>query len=385
MIRGLEGLGIHNEVVTLDDPQAAFLTEERLLIHTPGKGMGAWYYSPLFIPWLQENYTRFDIVIVHGLWQFHGFVVQKVIRQMKKNGINKLPAVYIMPHGMLDPYFQSRRRKAVRNWCYWKLIENKMVNGADAILFTCCEEQRLAGLPFRPYAPRRAAVVGLGVQQPPPFTENMQKAFLAKCHAAMNRNYLLFLGRIDKKKGVDLLVTAYKVIAADYARERKELPMLVIAGPGLDTSYGEKIQQMVEASPLLQSSVVFTGMIEGDAKWGAFYSADAFILPSHQENFGIALVEAMACSKPVLISNKVNIWQEVISAQGGLAANDTAAGILMLLTRWTGLHPEKQERMAVRAWQCYEQHFSVEIAARQLLQALDINPKPASIKKYVAS
>ena len=388
IIRGLEGLGIHNEVVTLDNPQSSFLAEEPLAIHTPGEGRGAWYYTPGFIPWLQENCTRFDIVIVHGLWQFHGYAVQKMFRQMKKRRVNQLPAVYIMPHGMLDPYFQAgrgRKLKAVRNWCYWKLIESKMVNGADGILFTCREEQKLADLPFSPYAPKRAAVAGLGVQEPPLFTVNMQRAFLGKCHAVMNRSYLLFLGRIDEKKGVDLLVDAYKKIVEDYSSETEDLPMLVIAGPGLDTPYGEKIQQMVAASPLLQSYVAFTGMLEGDAKWGAFYCADAFILPSHQENFGIALVEAMACGKPVLISNKVNIWQEVIKAQAGLAADDTAAGILSLLTKWTTMHHEQQKRMAAWARQCYEKQFSVEMAARQMLQALGIDHKPASVKKYVAS
>jgi glycosyltransferase involved in cell wall biosynthesis len=212
----------------------------------------------------------------------------------------------------------------------------------------------------------------------------MQKAFLGKCHAAMNRRYLLFLGRIDEKKGVDLLVEAYEKIVADHTGEPDELPMLVIAGPGLDTPYGEKIKQLVEASSHLPSYVAFTGMLEGEAKWGAFYCADAFILPSHQENFGIALVEAMACSKPVLISNKVNIWQEVIKAHGGLAADDTAEGILLLLTRWITLHPEQQKLMAVRARQCYEKQFSVEMAARQMLQALGIDHKPASVKKYVA-
>jgi glycosyltransferase involved in cell wall biosynthesis len=250
-------------------------------------------------------------------------------------------------------------------------------------LFTCREEQRLAGIPFSPYAPKHAAVAGLGVQQPPLFTENMQKAFLGKCHAVMNRNYLLFLGRIDEKKGVDLLVDAYKKIAEDSGAD--DLPMLVIAGPGLDTPYGEKIKQLVAASPLLESMVAFTGMLEGDAKWGAFYCADAFVLPSHQENFGIALVEAMACSKPVLISNKVNIWQEVIKGQAGLAADDTAPGILSLLTKWTTMHPEQQKRMAARARQCYEKQFSVEMAARQMLQALDIDHRPASVKKFVAS
>src|SRR5882757_196658 len=157
IIRGLEGMGIHNEAVTLDNPQSSFLTEEPLVIHTPGEGRGAWYYTSRFIPWLEENCTRFDIVIIHGLWQFHGYAVQKMFRQLKKKGVSNLPALYIMPHGMLDPYFQAvpgRKLKAIRNWCYWKWIENKMVNGADGVLFTCLEEQRLAALSFSPYAPK---------------------------------------------------------------------------------------------------------------------------------------------------------------------------------------------------------------------------------------
>jgi glycosyltransferase involved in cell wall biosynthesis len=381
IVCGLEDLGFYNEVVTLDNPQAPFLSEAPFVIHTPGEGRGAWYYSPGLIPWLQINCIRFDIVIVHGLWQYHGYAVQKVFRQLKKRPVSKLPAVYIMPHGMLDPWFQAvqgRRLKAIRNWCYWKLIENKMVNGADGILFTSLEEQTLASLPFRPYKPKHAAVTGLGVHQPPLFTENMQKAFLNKCPEVMNRNYLLFLGRIDEKKGVDLLLEAYDEMAADYLTESDQFPMLVIAGPGLDTPYGKKIKKIVATSPLLKMLVAFPGMLNGNAKWGAFYGADAFILPSHQENFGIALVEALACGKPALISSKVNIWREVIETQGGLAEDDTISGTLSLLNRWMTLRPEQQKLMAVRAKQCYERHFSIEMAAKRMLRALGINYKPAS-------
>lgn len=381
MVCGLKDLGFYNEVVTLDNPQAPFLSEELFVIHTPGEGRSAWYYSPRLIPWLQINCIRFDLIIVHGLWQYHGYAVQKVFRQLKKKGIFKLPTVYVMPHGMLDPWFQAvqgRRLKAIRNWCYWKLIENNMVNGADGILFTSLEEQTLASLPFRPYSPKHTAVVGLGVPQPPLFTENMQKAFLNKCPEVMNHNYLLFLGRINEKKGVDLLLEAYDIIAADHLIESNQFPMLVIAGPGLDTPYGKKIKKIVATSPLLKSLVVFTDMLYGDAKWGAFYCADTFILPSHQENFGIALVEALACGKPALISNKVNIWREVIETQGGLAEDDTISGTLSLLNRWMTLRPEQQKLMAVRAKQCYERHFSVEMAAKRMLRALGINYKPAS-------
>lgn len=384
MVGGLEELGFYNEVVSLDHPQAPFLKETPFVIHTPGEGKSAWYYSAGLKPWLQINYIRFDVIIVHGLWQYHGFALQRLLRQLKKR-LTRLPAVYVMPHGMLDPWFQvvkGRRIKAIRNWCYWKLIEKKLVNGADGILFTSLEEQTLASRPFRPYTPKHTAVVGLGVQGPPLFTENMQKAFLNRCPEVMNRNYLLFLGRIDEKKGIDLLLEAYHKMAVDYsndnAPENYQFPMLIIAGPGLDTPYGKKIKKLIAASSLLTYLVALPGMLSGDARWGAFYCADAFVLCSHQENFGMALVEALACGTPALISNKVNIWREVVETQGGLAEEDTATGTLLLLNRWMTLRPEQQQLMGVRAKQCYERQFSVEMATRRMLRALGIEHKPAA-------
>lgn len=390
IICGLQELGFYNEVVTLDNPQAPFLKEEAFVIHTPGEGRSAWYYSPRLKPWLKINYLRFDVVIVHGLWQYHGYAVQALFRQLKKR-IARVPAVYVMPHGMLDPWFQAvqvRRLKAIRNWCYWKFIEKKLVNGANGILFTSLEEQTLASQPFRPYKPKQTAVVGLGVQEPPFFTVSMQKAFLNRCPEVMNRNYLLYLGRIDEKKGVDMLLEAYDKIAVDYSvdntLEDYQFPMLVIAGPGLDTPYGKKIKKIIATSRLLKFLVAFPGMLSGDAKWGAFYCADAFILPSHQENFGMALVEALASGKPALISNKVNIWREVIEMQGGLAENDTPAGTQSLLNRWMTLRSEQQQLMSVRARQCYERQFSVEMATKRMLRALGIDHKPVKQASNIA-
>ena len=75
-------------------------------------------------------------------------------------------------------------------------------------------------------------------------------------------------------------------------------------------------------------------MLQGDAKWGAFYAAEVFALPSHQENFGVAVAEALACGTPVLISNKVNIWQEIAEDGVGLVEEDDLEGTTRLLERW---------------------------------------------------
>lgn len=327
---GLSQLDVINEVLSLDAPDASFLSTDPLKIHALGPARGPWAYSAAITPWLLEKVTTYDVVIVHGLWQFHSFAVGKALQLLRRDIAAKafIPKMFVMPHGMLDPYFQraaGRKIKAIRNWAYWKVIEADVVNRADGLLFTCDEERNLAREPFRPYHPAHELVVGLGVEEPPKYRDQLVQQFRAHCLGGSNDKFILFLSRIHEKKGVDLLLNSSK-------NTKHSKHNLVVAGPGLETTYGISMKKIVDES---NAPVTFVGMLSGDIKWGAFYGCEAFILPSHQENFGIAVVEALACCKPVLISNQVNIWREVKDGGGGLVANDTLEGADELLSLWT--------------------------------------------------
>lgn len=374
----LEKIGVHNEVVSLDDPSMDFLGKDSFPIHAIGPEIGVWGYNKNLIPWLEANLGRFDAAIVHGLWKYHSYAASKTIRRLRDLQANSriesaVPKLYLMPHGMLDPYFQraqDRRLKAMRNWLYWKLIEHRVVNNADGILFTCEAELLLAREPFSPYSPKREINVGYGIQAPPPYNQSMREAFLKKCPQVAESSYVLFLSRIHEKKGIDLLIDAYDKIQKGLTNNKqKSGTKLVVAGPGLDSQYGERIRKLVENS-VIRDSVCFPGMLSGDAKWGAFYGCDAFVLPSHQENFGIAVAEALACGRPVLISNQVNIWKEIKEAGGGLVADDTAEGTQDLLLRWENLSPAERSAMGQNAKRAYEAHFAVGPAAKQLAEAV---------------
>jgi glycosyltransferase involved in cell wall biosynthesis len=355
------------EAVCLDETDSDYLSQVSFPIHTLGLGRAPWNYNPALLPWLNKNLPRFDAVIMNGLWQYQSYAVSTAAQ------VPGRPAYYIFPHGMLDPWFQrapERRVKAIRNWLYWKIIEHRVLANAAAVFFTCNEEMRLARRSFRPYNPKREISVGYGVTPPPKYHIGMGKAFTEKCPGIKEKPYLLFLSRIHSKKGIDLLLESYSTICrADSGLSRSSMPHLVIAGPGLETAYGQKMQKMaVDLCP--PNSVFWPGMLTGDAKWGALYNCEAFILPSHQENFGIAPVETLACGRPVLISDQVNIWREIKEDGAALVQKDTSEGTRQLLLDWIGLSAEAKTNMAAQAEACFERHFSIDYVTRKLLAAI---------------
>ena len=111
-------------------------------------------------------------------------------------------------------------------------------------------------------------------------------------------------------------------------------------------------------------------MLSGDAKWGAYRAADAFVLTSHSENFGIVIAEALACGLPVLISDKVNIWREIEGGGAGLVEPDTVDGATSLLERWLNLPDPQRAGMRQRARTCFLDHFEARAAALTFVTAI---------------
>ncbi len=384
LVSHLGQLGCENHIVCLDQADSATAIDGDAVCFRIGPGQGAWSYSSRLQPWLHKNLCNYQFVIIHGLWQFHGFAVTRAVRKLKAKLPGKTPKVFVMPHGMLDPWFQtepSRHIKAWRNWLIWKAVEHRTIGLADGLLFTCQSELELARQPFRPYQPAREVCIGLGVQPPPASSPDMLSAFQAACPGIGNRKYWLFLSRIHPKKGADILLHAYAKIAKHFSPSG-HFPALVVAGP-LDSDFAVQIQQLAAdlqltasnqcAATLKQPAAYFPGMLTGDAKWGAFYNCDAFVLPSHQENFGIAVAEALACGKPVLISDKVNIYGEIQNGQAGLVTADSFQGTCDLLLRWMDKNEQQKSQMSRNAATCYRTHFRAETAAQKLLANLTLS------------
>ena len=357
--RGIDkalGAMSHNvEVATLDAPDAgAFLTDYPAQVHALGPARSAYRYCPRLLPWLRSNRHRFDAVIVDGLWQYHGFAAWRALARTDT-------PYFVYTHGMLDPWFKrAYPLKHIKKWLYWPWADYRLLRDASAGIFTCEEERRLARDSFWLYR-LNEVVSSLGIKTPPEDPDGgLAAAFRARHPELAGKRILLYLSRIHEKKGCDLLIDAFGHVV----REHPNLH-LVMAGP--DQSGWQASLQRQAASIGITDYITWPGMLQGDAKWGAYHAAEVFCLPSHQENFGIVVAEALGCGKPVLISDKVNIWREIEADGAGIVEEDSMEGTLAGLGRWLALTDIGKRSMREAARNCFDSRFRIDQVAESLI------------------
>jgi glycosyltransferase involved in cell wall biosynthesis len=352
--RAMAGLGHFNELVCLDPPGSPWLAVQAqdMAVHALGRLTRRYSWSSRFVPWLRSNAHAYDAVVVHGIWNYGSVGTERALRR-------SATPYFVFAHGMLDPWFLTANpAKGAARRLYWRLFERRVLAGARSVLFTSPEELRQARSAYGDGF--RARVVDYGAASPPA-ADNGQ-AMRARLPALGARPYLLFLGRIHPKKGCDLLIEAFAA-----AGELGDL-QLVMAGPD-EVGWSAALKATAERLGVADR-VHWAGMLSGADKWSALHGAEAFVLPSHQENFGIAVVEAIACGKPVLISDKVNIWRDIEQAGAGLVDSDDRAGAQRLIEGFLALTTDERARMGRAGRHLFEARFTIEQAARDLAAAL---------------
>lgn len=346
--------------VSVDAP--GDVTEDPLLgakVHPLGPQKTSFGYSARLLTWLRRHAREYDVVLVDGLWQYHGVAVH---RALKGTGV----PYFVFPHGMFDPWFKRTYPvKHAKKTLFWWLFQRAIIRDAAAVLYTCEEERVLAQETFPAYEATERVVV-FGTARPTFARDGLDQVLRTALPQLAQGPYWLYLGRLHEKKGVDMLIAAY----AKLALERTTLPTLVIAGPPQDPGYVEKLQAAAAQLPA-HARVVWTGMLHGEQKWAALAHAEAMVLPSHQENFGIVVAEALSYGTPVLISNKVNIWREVQADGAGIIEDDTPEGTEQLLRRHLAQTPEEKSAMRAAASASFAERYEIGKVADSLVSTLE--------------
>lgn len=322
-------------------------------------------YSPGLHSWIREHARDFDYAIIHGLWQYHCYGSAIALREVG------LP-YYIFPHGMLDPWFKNTHPlKHLKKWCYWPWADFRALANARAVIFTTEAERIKARESFWLYSVREA-VVSLGIEEPESHAEGAE-SFVGKYPTAQGYRLVLYLGRIHPKKGVDLLIQAF-------AQTLNEEFRLVLAGP-CDEAYRSSLIAFARTLHV-DHRIIWTGMLDDVAKAGALAAAEVFVLPSHSENFGVAVVEALAAKCPVIISNKVDIYDTIRGTKSGLVCRDTMEGLSEALAEWRDMTPFERERMRMNGRRCFEENFTIRRSADLLTTTLE-NPPTTRFRGWV--
>lgn len=306
MTRGLAARGCEVHIATTDDNAA-----ERLSVPlgspVQNHGVTCWYFPrqtrfylfswPLF-RWLARHVREFDLVHIHALFSFATLSAAYWARHYG------VPYV-VRPLGTLNRWGIQNRRPWLKQLSL-RLIDCRVIAGAAAMHFTSEQErEEAAEVALVP----RAAVI----PNPVDFQfDRLCAGWLGSHYPAIaGREIVLFLSRLHPKKGIDILLSAF-------ARVRARFPniALVLVGAGEDRFVEQLHRQAQELK--IDSDVVWAGFLEGEAKQSVMAEADIFVLPSYSENFGVAVVEAMAAGLPVVVSDCVGIHREVASAHAGL-------------------------------------------------------------------
>jgi glycosyltransferase involved in cell wall biosynthesis len=300
--------------------------------------------------WLNIHAHEYDLAHIHALFSPVSSMAAAICRY------RKLPYI-LRPLGTLDP--ADLRKKKQLKQLYAAVLERPNLAGAAAVHFTSSQEAKVSS---RFGAITRDLVLPLGVIPANQKVNEIDKNVLRRFDIPGDMPLILFMSRIDPKKGLDLLIPALSKLFNEGCKFH-----FVLAGTNpQDPSYEEAIKKQIQNS-VLHPHTTITGFVTGELKSALLEAADLFVLPSYYENFGIAVAEAMVAGTPVVISDQVHIWQEVHNSQSGWVAKTEVDSLTQKL-REALQNPQECLNRGSNAQNYALQHYSWDALARQIYE-----------------
>ncbi len=269
----------------------------------PARWDNLFKYSRPFAIWLEENVGSFDLVHIHAVFNHACIAAARACRR------NNVPYV-VRPLGSLDPWSMSQ--KALRKAVFWQLAGKRMLHDAAAVHYTARAEQQATETSL---GLNHGTVVPLGVDTLIEDPSKDSQSLSSEISGVEGHPYVLVLSRLHPKKGLEVLLDAFLFLIK---KKQFESWRLVIAGDG-PSEHVARLRAKVE-SHHANNAVVFPGWLDGKKKNAALCQASLLALPSYQENFGLCVMEALACGVPVLISPHVNLAPDIQAACAGWIA-----------------------------------------------------------------
>lgn len=304
-------------------------------------------FSIDLLRWLWDHAQDYDVAHVHALFSPVSSFAATVLRQ---RGVPYL----MRPLGTLDPADLQKKKQFKK--LYAAVLERPNLAGAAAIHFTSQQEAYVSER-FGTDTP--GIVLPLGVTPLPPASTEID--VYDRFAIPRDRPILLFMSRLDPKKGIDLLIPALETLQ----QAGLDFHLVMCGANPQDREYEQSVHQRVEESPL-RSHATLTGYVAGDLKAALLQAADLFVLPSYYENFGISVAEAMLAGSPVVISNQVHIWDTIQQTESGWICECTVDSLTQQL-RDALKSPDERNQRGLNAQLCAKEHYSWDAIAERAI------------------
>lgn len=292
---GLNGNIPVNQEITIDRITVTYFRASNLFDFVGDTG---WQFSGEMTKVMKRTIENFDLVHINGIWSYPAVIAAYFCRKYDK------PYV-ISPHGMLFAY--TLARKAWKKWPYYTALTKRDIQNASALHFlTDCEKSKVH--PSIAIG-NRSFIVPVGVDSSEFHHLSSEDSLRERYPRLNDKKIILFFGRVNWKKGLDILVTAFNKLV----KRRKDVHLL-IAGPD-EGGYSKKVKEWIKDKGICEH-VTFTGMLMGKEKAEAFRKSDIFVLPSYSEALSTSILEAMYCGLPVIVSDQ-SYFPEIVQYNAG--------------------------------------------------------------------
>ena len=333
--------GFDVDILTHDSKKNIYIKNKEINFINKGPAFGTYRFNIKLFLWLLKKRNLYDIFIVHGIWEFNTLIC----RFLLKNNY------FIFTHGQLDPFFKKQILKKIKKQVYWWLFEKKNLLKSKSLLLTSENEKKLLENTFVNTKKIKKTVIHYGINKTKFNKKKCLKIFYKKFPQLKNKKFFLYLGRFHEKKGCEILIRSIKKLINNNMNT-----FVLMAGP--QNSYKDNLKELTKRYNLT-NNFFWSDIILKDMKWGAISASEAMVLSSHGENFGVSLVESLSCSKPVLTTNKVNIYREIDRFKAGFVSNNNVNSFFKILNKFKKLKKNKIIEMKKNSLKCFESNFNL--------------------------
>ena len=334
--------GFRVDILTHDHDYGDTKVNNNIKIFNKGPNFTNYFLNIKITLWLLKNRHRYDFFIIHGIWKFKTLLARFLLKGR----------YFVFTHGMLDPYFGTEFFKNLKKNIFWLLIEKKNLTNSNTILLTSNNEKKSLDQTYVNTSGIKKTVISYGIKRTEFSKKISLKIFYKKFPELHKKKFVLFLGRFHKKKGCEVLLESVKIL------KKKNIDIRVLlVGP--DNQYKKKLMKLAKNNQI-ESNLIWSNFLSGKLKWGAIYASKAMVLSSHGENFGVSIVESLSCGKPVLITNKVNIFNYIKNYNAGYVSSDNNLSFSKILEKFYKLQKRQMLSLVKNSVYCFNREFNLE-------------------------